>query len=122
MHEIQKNALDRLLAVLVGLKAEYRINLPDGTTYGTLEVKPKDEPKGKGKRNSKYPHGERAAYVQSVIAGMEVGDVIVVPLAGYPIEDLASSVASTASRLWGPATYISKRRLDGQGVEILRQA
>jgi len=122
MHDIQRTALTRLLAVLTSLKAENRINLPDGTTYGALEIKSPDVAMPGKRSKSPYPRGERSSYVQACIGGMEVGDVVVVPLGDYPMEVLGSAVASTASRMWGPNSYVTKRGFDGKGIEILRQA
>ena len=124
MHDIQKTALNRLLSVLGSLKAEYRINLPDGTTYGTLEIKAKEEPKPeKRSRNLVYRFGELSEYCRALIASMEVHDVLVLPSDVYPAKTLASSVSSTAARLWGPGSYMVARcGPDKATVQIMRTA
>jgi len=120
MHDIQKTALTRLLSVLTGLKAEYRINLPDGTTYGTLEVKPavtRATP-----RKAAYPHGERSTYMQAMLGGMQPGDVATISNDPYPQKIAAASASSTAHRLWGAGNYIVQRNADGITTEVLRTA
>jgi len=120
MHDIQKTALNRLLSVLTGLKAEYRINLPDGTTYGTLEVKTPDAPTEKAKRKAAYPHGERATYAQALIGNMMPGDVLSIDNFAYPQKIVAATLSSTAHRLWGTGSYVVQRNADGIHTEIMR--
>ena len=121
MHDIQKTALNRLLSVLTGLKAEYRINLPDGTTYGTLEVKAPEAPRA-SPRKSAYPHGERSTYAQALIGDMYPGDVRRLGNDVYPQKIIAATLSSTAHRLWGSGNYVVQRCADGIHTEILRTA
>lgn len=120
MLEVQKIAFTRLISVLSSIKAEYKIILPDGTEYGTLEVSKKGADKPAKVRL--YPHGDRSNYMNAILGGMSPGDVISIPTDVYPIEILAQAAATQAHRLWGKGNSICRRSSDKTSVEVMRTA
>lgn len=120
MLDIQKTAIARLINALEGAKANYKIILPDGTEYGTLETKPVKAVKPKGTRASPYPRGELRNYVQPFLSGMGVGDVVVIPYGKYPGSLLATCCYSTSFDCWGKGNYMGTRNDMTQTVEIMR--
>jgi len=120
MLDIQKTAIARLINALEGAKANYKIILPDGTEYGTLETKPVKTVKPKGSRASPYPRGELHSYVTPFLADMNVGDVMVIPYGKYPGPLLATCCYSTAFSLWGKGNCMGSRNDKTKTVEIMR--
>jgi hypothetical protein len=120
MLDIQKTAIARLINALEGAKANYKIILPDGTEYGTLETKPVKTVKPKGSRASPYPRGELSGYIQPFLSGMGVGDVIVIPYDKYPRPLLAARCYSAGFDLWGKRNCMGSRNDKAKTVEIMR--
>lgn len=120
MLDIQKIAIAKLINVLDGAKASYKIILPDGTEYGTLETKPVKKTKPKGTRASPYPRGELAGYIQPFLAGMAAGDVVVIPYDKYPGPLLAARCHSAAFDSWGKGNVMGSRNDKTKTVEIMR--
>jgi hypothetical protein len=119
MLDIQKTAIVKLVSALDGVKAQYKIILPDGTEYGTLEVKPSKVIK-EGSKASPYPRGELKAYVTSFIGTLPVGEAAVVPYGRYEGVFVAASCSSTAHALWGSESYMCARKDHNNCVEVLR--
>jgi hypothetical protein len=117
MLDIQKTAIAKLINALNGAGADYKIILPDGTEYGTLETKPV---KPKSSRASPYPRGELAGYIQPFLAGMAAGDVVVIPYDKYPGTLLAARCYSAAFDSWGKGNVMGSRNDKTQTVEIMR--
>ena len=123
MLDIQKKALLRLMGVLTSLNAQYKIVLPDGTEYGTLEVA-KPGVRTRKRPKPEHPHGERAAWAASQISDMVVGEVrsLDVVASGYSPKDARQSTSALANRLWGASNYITNLTEDCKHVEIMRLA
>lgn len=119
MLDIQKANIVRLINALDGAKASYKIILPDGTEYGTLETKPVKVKKA-GSKASPYPKGELKAYVEGFISALELGEATEVPFGSYDGHYVASACCSTAHALWGKQGSSCKRRDDRQAVQIQR--
>jgi hypothetical protein len=120
MLDIQKTAIAKLINALDGAGADYKIILPDGTEYGTLETKPVKVKKPKGSRASPYPRGELAGYIQPFLAGMAAGDVVVIPYDKYPGPLLAMRCHSAAFDSWGKGNVMGSRNDKTKTVEIMR--
>ena len=122
MLDVQKKALVRLIAVLSSLQAKYKIILPDGTEYGTLEVKA-TKPERKT-REKIYPHGERAAWASALIGHMQPNDVLSIPVEGSGYKPLVArqAITATAHRLWGVGNYITCLNEGSTHVEVMRTA
>jgi len=119
MLDIQKAAIARLVNALDGVKASYKIILPDGTEYGALETKPV-KVKKVGARVSPYPRGELRNYVLPFIADLAVGDVASIPYDKYPGPLLAACCYSTGHALWGKCNCTGRRNDKAQAVEVMR--
>lgn len=120
MLDIQKIAIAKLINALDGAKASYKIILPDGTEYGTLETKPVKASKLKGTRASPYPRGELSAYIKPFIADLAVGGVAVIPYDKYPGSLLAARCYSAGFDLWGKGNVMGSRNDKTKTVEIMR--
>ena len=120
MLDIQKTAIARLINALEGAKASYKIILPDGTEYGTLETKPVKVKKPKGSRASPYPRGELAGYIMPFLEGMAAGDVVVTPYSEYPGSLLAARCYSAGFDLWGKGNCMGSRNDKTRNIEIMR--
>lgn len=114
----QQLAVDRALTLLRAASAKYKIILPDGTEYGTLEVKPK-KPERK-RRATKHPFGEQRAYLAKYLPGLLAGESVKVPVDKYDIEALQSGISAYGVKTWGNGNAITARDKDGQYVEVLR--
>ncbi len=119
MLDIQKTNIAKLVNVLDVVEASYKIILPDGTEYGTLETKPVKVKKARSKA-SPYPRGELKAYVEGFISSLKPGEATEVPFGSYPGTLLATSCCSTAHALWGKQNSSCKRRDDRQAVQVMR--
>jgi len=120
MLDIQKTAIAKLIKALDGAGANYKIILPDGTEYGTLETKPVKKTKPKGTRASPYPRGELHNYVQPFLADVPVGGVAVIPYDKYPGPLLAARCHSAGFDSWGKGNVMGSRNDKTKTVEIMR--
>jgi hypothetical protein len=120
MFDIQKTAIAKLIKALDGAEASYKIILPDGTEYGTLETKPVKVKKPKGTRASPYPRGELKNYVEPFLADIPVGGVAVIPYDKYPGPLLAARCYSAGFDSWGKGNVMGSRNDKTQTVEIMR--
>ena len=120
MLDIQKTAIARLINALEGAKASYKIILPDGTEYGTLETKPVKKTKPKSSRASPYPRGELKAYIEPFLADLAVGSVVAIPYDKYPGSLLAARCYSAGFDLWGKGNVMGSRNDKTKTVEIMR--
>ena len=120
MLNIQKTAIAKLINALNGAGANYKIILPDGTEYGTLETKPVKKTKPKSSRASPYPRGELAGYIQPFLADVPVGGVASIPYDKYPGTLLAARGYSAAFDSWGKGNVMGSRNDKTQTVEIMR--
>ena len=119
MLDIQKTAIARLINALNGAGADYKIILPDGTEYGTLETKLVKVKKA-AMRASPYPRGELSAYVRPFLVGTPVGGVASVPFGKYESTYLATCAYREAFGAWGKGNCMGTRNDKTQTVEIMR--
>ena len=120
MLNIQKTAIAKLINALNGAGANYKIILPDGTEYGTLETKPVKKTKPKSSRASPYPRGELAGYIQPFLADVPVGGVASIPYDKYPGPLLAMRCHSAAFDSWGKGNVMGTRNDKTKTVEVMR--
>lgn len=119
LSEIQKKTLFNALKLLDALPVEYIVVRADGEFHkrGALSLATA-EPK---KRVFKYPFGEVAKYVDQFLAGIQVGDVAVIPVGPYDLDTIRASATARASKQWGNGSYNSMTNAAGD-YEILRVA
>jgi hypothetical protein len=111
-------AVTRAIGMLKGLGADYAIRLPDGSTFGDLEIAP---PRDKSKRVVVNHWAKDLGYADTMRAmgpgshhSWSVG-------AGAP--SLRGSISGMAHRMWGKDNYICTISGDDRGtVELLRVA
>jgi hypothetical protein len=118
--DIQKTAIAKLIKALDGVEASYKIILPDGTEYGTLETKPVKKTKPKGTRASPYPRGELKAYIEPFLADLAVGGVVAIPYDKYPGSLLAARCYSAGFDSWGKGNCMGSRNDKTKTVEVMR--
>jgi len=89
----------------------------DDEEHGSLEVVAK-----KIKRSSKLglPFGTLRSHVVPYITGMEPGDLVEIPCAGYPPENIRSNACAWATTAWGRGTYTSTVNRKTKNVELYR--
>lgn len=120
---VQTLALNQALKILVALKAQYKVILPDGEEFGELVVKGHRNKANKGKRAAKIEAegrhwGEMAQYIKPQLEGVLPGEVVVIAKDKYDMETLASNVSNYAGIVWGRGTY--KTLANETGVEVFR--
>lgn len=113
--DVKTIALNRAIALLGSLGAQYKIILPDGAgEYGTLEVAAPSKP------GAKYGYGVLREYVKLHMDSMKPGDVKAVPVDGFDFDSIQSSVANYAHKVWGHGSIVSTRQKALNVVEVLR--
>lgn len=108
-----------ILNVLAGQGAKYCIHMPDGTTYGNLEI-PQEQPKKKVFSKLRK-HGAISAHIKPYLANVTPGEVVVIPDPMLPDLDnnrFQSCIAARCSMMWGPGSYTALQC--DAGVEVLR--
>lgn len=123
MRAIQEKTINNAVAMLNALQAQYKIILPDGTEFGTLEVKSKSIKKNKSRiRNPRVPHGTMTPLYKDKIDAAEIGDVIQIDVTNLPAgvnpKMLRSAVTAHATVKWGAGSYNST--LTNTNIEVLR--
>lgn len=106
---------EQAIRLLQACKAEFKIILPTGEEFGTLEVVKKAE----HKRTQRYPRGFLHDLYLPVLEPLPPGEVGVVlcPDAVDPTH-MQSAICGWCSNRWGAGTYRSC--VNGQSVEVLR--
>jgi hypothetical protein len=116
---LQQIALARALKTLDAIGAQYAV-IYSAEKYGTLELAP--PPRQRKDGLPQYPRGETYAYYWPIIEHMEPGDVVKVPFGRFDSTVLSSNISATCSHAWGSGSYVTKRDMDAQNVDILRIA
>lgn len=117
MMSIQQRELDKFLALLKGLNAQYKIIINDNGTvieHGDLAVV------AKPKRVQKVARGACIKAYEPIMNKLAVGSVAVVPVGDLPIESLRSSICSWGIRTWGLSSVTTMINHDNNTVEVLR--
>lgn len=108
-----------ILNVLADQGAQYCIRMPDGTTYGNLQI-PTEQPKKKVfSKLRKY--GAVAAHIKPYLTGVKPGQVAVIPDPMLPDLDsnrFQSCIAARCNSMWGAGSYTALKC--DSGVEVLR--
>lgn len=112
--DVKTIALNRAVALLSSLGAQYKIIMPDGGTYGALEVV---EPKKPG---AKYGHGVLRNHARQHMVNMVQGDVIQVPVDNLDVDSVQTAIANYARHNWGLGSVVTSRSIDRLHVEVLR--
>lgn len=116
MMSIQQRELDKFIALLNGLNAQYKIIIPDGDNtleYGDLEV-------AKHERVQKVRRGDCLKVYEPLMSNLQIGGVVAVPIGDLPLESLRSSICSWAIRTWGLGSVTTMANHDNNTVEVLR--
>lgn len=120
MLDIQKTTIAKLVNVLLAVKADFKIILPDGTEYGNLEVKVQEQPKERTRRGYIYKRGETNAYYEPLIRNLGVGEAVLIPFDRFDPTVLTGNIGSRAGDMWGAGNYsVSKGTA---GVSLVRYA
>lgn len=108
-----------ILDVLAGQGAKYCLRMPDGTTYGNMEIPA--ETRKKKVFSKLRQHGAVANYLHPFLANMQVGDVAQIPIPNLPdmsSNKLQSTICARCHKLWGVGTYTTLK-VDN-GIEVMR--
>lgn len=117
MLDIQKKQIEIFLTVLNKAGAQYKIILDDGTEYGELEVQTKKEMK---RRSPLLPRGTLSNHYVPYVANLQAGEVVSIPLTGFEVEPLRSSLASWTHAHWGIGAATTMLNRKTNHLEVLR--
>jgi len=115
--DIRTITLQQVLKLLGALGAQYRIIMPEGDSYGTLEVI--TEPV-RPKKGSRYGWGSLRAYYRPLIEAMEVGEDIIVPVDRFDMLSLATGISDLVASKWGKGNGKVNQREDLNAVQVMR--
>jgi hypothetical protein len=121
MLNIQKNQIKKFVGVLKSMNAEYKIILPDGTTYGELKT-PEPKPASNNRPGHRYAKGETRKYYEPYFTAkpLAVGEVLSIPYGPYHVPTLAQNVCSYAHSLFGKGNYATERNKKAKTVDVMR--
>lgn len=90
-----------------------------------LELGPEPAKRTRLRNGNLYPRGDQKAYFVPLVENMKPGDVVVIPVTKWPVENLRGGVGAWCARHWGVHSTVTRcrRRVDGtvEGIEVLRQ-
>jgi hypothetical protein len=114
--------LDRAINTLKMMKDKADIDfVVYSETYNIKVGTIKPEKLGKRKRiHSKLPRGTMTTYLAPLMDNLVHDQLITIPLNGFDIGSLQSSISSRASILWGAGTYTALRTKDKKAIELWR--
>lgn len=115
MKQIQLATLNRALTLLDAIGAKYAIISPDGTQFGDLQIA-----NHKTKDTRPYSFKEMNAYVRDQFILHNVGDVAIIPIDKFDIDELQSAISSHAIKTGGKGHYTTCRSKDKKSIEVLR--
>jgi hypothetical protein len=110
--------IQQAIRLLDASGCEYRINAPNGESFGTLKI---EQPKKK-KANPNRVYGElRGYYDKYMNYNAKVGDVIEIPPSDkYSPEEIRGGICAKLTDRWGKGTYTTA--IVAKTVQILRTA
>lgn len=114
MHDLHKIGLDRTIAFLQSIKCEFKIFDEDGNVYTNMV-----ENNRRTRKPSLYVHGELSAHVKKHLNGIEVGQIVIVPIDKFDAVAIARSATNIMHVTYGAGSYAS--HTTESGIEILRQ-
>jgi hypothetical protein len=117
MHDIQMRSIQQWAAMMNKWGIQYKLVLPDGQEFGTLEVV---KPKSKGRRASPFPVNTLRDYFLPFIGTLQAGDVVTVPFSQFEGERLRGAISAWAITHWGKGTCTTYLNHDAGHVEVLR--
>ena len=117
MLDIQKIAIQNLVAMLDKASAKYKIILSDGAEFGELEVQTKKVMK---RRSPLLPRGSLSNHYVPYISSLEVGDVVSIPVDKFDAESVRSSVTSWIHSHWGAQAGSTMVNKQTKQLEVLR--
>lgn len=99
---------------------EFRVNAPNGESFGTLKV---EEPRKRKAVNPNRTYGElRGYYDKYMNYNISVGSVVQIPSTDkYSAEEIRGGICAKLTDRWGKGTYTTAITKNGV-VEILRIA
>jgi len=115
--DIRTVALNRAITLLDSVGAQYKIIAPDGGEFGELIAAP---PRSGGRAPLEHPYGDISAYYQPLVEGMEIGDVVQVPISRFSLKAIQGGVASFAGAMWGAGSVMTQQRPDEGLVDVFR--
>lgn len=115
MSQIQENTFKRALTLLDSMKCVYLIIDPLGNKHGILEIKEQST-----RASSKFPHGERVAYVRQYTENMMIGNVVEIPFDKYDASAIQTSACSCMFRKWGVGSVTTTINRPKKVVEVMR--
>jgi hypothetical protein len=119
MIALESKYLTSLMALLDHNGAKYRIEMPDGRVYGTLEVA---APRSSSRKPLQFPRGTVQAHYLPYVENMKNGEAVAVPFGPFGGNALRSSISSYCTRTWGSEASMTSVNHKTQCVEVLRIA
>ena len=118
MLDIQKEQIVKLVKLLEGADAKFKIVLSDGTEFGTLEVAPLRT----RKRAPLYPYGSVRNQFKSAVDNLDVGKAAIIDVAGFDIARVASNITAYTNVKWGAGSIATKSLRAQNKIQVVRLA
>ena len=113
MSNIKQQTLNRAIAMLNAVGAQYAIVDENGELHGDLRV-------AESKSEPKYERGERSTWAKEMIGDMSITDVREVPFGKYGKEEARNALSLWAYHYWGRGSVATSLNNSKQVVEVLR--
>lgn len=119
MLDVQRVQFNKFINVLNGLGAQYKIILPSGEEFGSLEVVIKKQRK---RGENRYPRMAVRNHFLPYVEKLAVGEAVEIPLGEFDLIALGSNISAWCCDHWGKgnSTYASCK--DKPAIELLRLA
>ena len=100
---IQTLIAAQVVGKLTAIGAQFKIIMPDGSEYGTLEVAIPSTKRTRHRAPDSPPYGAYSAICNPVLQEMKVGDVATfdASLHGFNTQRFAGAISARAQSLWG---------------------
>ena len=114
---VVSRTIQQAIRQLEAAGCEFRVNAPNGESFGTLKV----EERKKKKMNPNREYGElRGYYDKYMNYNASVGSVVQIPATEkYSAEEIRGGICAKLTDRWGKGTYTTAITKNGV-VEILR--
>jgi hypothetical protein len=113
--------IEEALSKLKVTRCAFKVVLPDDSVQ---EFDPDNKLNAEPKRKrspSTYPHGSLTKYFRPMVVGMQVGDVVAVPVGEFDMETLLGALSAWASHTWGRNSHTAAANHKDNTVELLRR-
>ena len=113
MEAIQQKTLNQAIKMLNAIGCQYKIQDPDGNTYGELEVTTSY------KASLEHEYGSIAAFVKEQLGEMEPGNIRGVDYSTFGKKRIVTAVCSHMTRIYGLGSFKTHHNRDKGCIDVL---